>query len=117
MDKTLLLIREMDNRTGDDYQTGDANQLLSDGVYNYEYDGEGNRTRRVEIATSAATGYEWDYRNRLTRVSFENSAGVVTEEIVHTYDAYGESTHAEGHKGISGVSHETGQNQKEDTQE
>jgi YD repeat-containing protein len=33
------------------YLTGENNQLLSDGTYNYEYDNEGNRIRRTEIAT------------------------------------------------------------------
>ena len=45
------------NRTNAGYVTGDHNRLLSDGTYSYEYDNEGNRVRRVEIATGAVTEY------------------------------------------------------------
>ena len=53
------------NRTNPGYVTGDHNRLLSDGIYDYEYYAEGNRTRRIEIATGAVTEYVWDHRNRL----------------------------------------------------
>jgi RHS repeat-associated protein len=62
------------------------NQLLSDGVYNYTYDGEGNRTRRVEISTGKVTEYVWDYRNRLASVLFKDAGGVVTKTIEYLYD-------------------------------
>ena len=38
-------------------KTGAYNRLLSDGTYNYEYDAEGNRTKRTDIATGAVTEY------------------------------------------------------------
>lgn len=68
--------------------TGDYNRLLSDGAYTYEYDNEGNRTRRVDIATGEVTDYIWDHRNRLTVAVTTNSAGIITKEIAYTYDAY-----------------------------
>jgi RHS repeat-associated protein len=74
------------NRTNAGYGTGTNNQLLTDGTYNYEYDGEGNRTLRTEIATGKVTEYRWDYRNRLTSVQFKDAAGVVTKTIEYTYD-------------------------------
>jgi RHS repeat-associated protein len=74
------------NRTNSGYQTGTNNQLLSDGVYNYQYDDEGNRTKRTEIATGKVTEYNWDYRNRLTQVVFKDVAGVVSKTIEYTYD-------------------------------
>jgi RHS repeat-associated protein len=74
------------NRTNSGYQTGVNNQLLSDGKFNYQYDGEGNRTKRTEIATGKVTEYNWDYRNRLTAVAFKDAAGVVTKSIEYTYD-------------------------------
>jgi RHS repeat-associated protein len=74
------------NRTNIGYQTGTNNQLLSDGKFNYTYDGEGNRTLRTEIATGSVTEYNWDYRNRLTAVAFKDAAGVVTKTIEYTYD-------------------------------
>jgi YD repeat-containing protein len=74
------------NRVSGGTVTGVNNQLLSDGVYNYTYDGEGNRTRRVEISTGKVTEYVWDYRNRLASVLFKDAGGVVTKTINYTYD-------------------------------
>ncbi len=74
------------NRTSGGVATGTNNQLLTDGTYNYEYDGEGNRTKRTEIGTSKVTEYNWDYRNRLTSVTFKDAAGSVTKTIEYTYD-------------------------------
>jgi RHS repeat-associated protein len=72
------------------------NRTTSDGTYNYEYDAEGNRTARFIDADSSGTlnsgdtdvtQYEWDYRNRLTRITTKSSdQGPVTKEIVYTYD-------------------------------
>jgi RHS repeat-associated protein len=76
------------NRTNTGYQTGTNNRLLSDGRYTYEYDGEGNRTKRTEIATSKATEYTWDYRNRLTRVVTKDAAGNVIKQAEYTYDVF-----------------------------
>ena len=59
---------------------------MSDGTYNYEYDGEGNRTKRTEIATGKVTEYVWDYRNRLTKVSFKDAAGNEIKTVEYTYD-------------------------------
>ena len=47
---------------------GPDNRLLSDGLFNYEYDAEGNRIKRTNIATGYVTEYTWDLRNRLTQV-------------------------------------------------
>jgi RHS repeat-associated protein len=74
------------NRTSGGTVTGVNNQLLSDGTYNYQYDNEGNRTRRTEIATSKVTEYVWDYRNRLASVLFKDAGGVVTKTIDYLYD-------------------------------
>jgi RHS repeat-associated protein len=74
------------NRTIAGYMTGANNQLLSDGTYNYTYDGEGNRTKRTEIATGKVTEYVWDYRNRLSSVMFKDAGGVVTKSIDYIYD-------------------------------
>jgi RHS repeat-associated protein len=45
------------------------NRLISDGIYNYSYDHEGNRTGRMHIATGLTTLYNWDHRNRLINVT------------------------------------------------
>jgi RHS repeat-associated protein len=69
---------ENGNRTNAGYVTGPNNQLLSDGVYRYAYDAEGNRSLRYvdedESGTLTSgdtdiTAYAWDHRNRLTAVT------------------------------------------------
>jgi YD repeat-containing protein len=69
------------NRTNSGYATGAYNRVLSDGRYSYEYDAEGNRTRRTDTTTGATDEYTWDYRDRLTRVLSKSSGGVVTRDV------------------------------------
>jgi RHS repeat-associated protein len=76
------------NRTNSGYQTGGHNRLLSDGTYGYQYDSEGNRTRRTTLATGDYVEYEWDHRNRLTRVVFKTSGGTVTKDVTYGYDLH-----------------------------
>ena len=72
------------------YTIGTNNQLLADGTYTYTYDAEGNRTSRTRISSDPAddylTEYAWDYRNRLTSVTFKNNSGEVTKTVAYTYD-------------------------------
>ena len=75
------------NRTNTGYSTGTNNQLLSDGTFNYEYDDEGNRTKKTTIATSDYVEYSWDHRNRLSRIEFNASGGATTKVVAYTYDA------------------------------
>jgi RHS repeat-associated protein len=70
----------------DGYQTGDANRLLSDGTYNYEYDNEGNLIRQTEIASGNIQEFEWDYRNRLVAVVDKDADGNETQRVEFTYD-------------------------------
>jgi RHS repeat-associated protein len=74
------------NRTLGGYVTGVGNKLLSDGTYNYDYDAEGNRTKRTNIATGVVDEYVWDYRNRLTAVTSKDGTGVVTQTVGYEYD-------------------------------
>ena len=74
------------NRTGGGYVIGPNNQLLSDGKFNYSYDGEGNLVRKVEIATGNVTTYGFDYRDRLTEVVERMSSGVVVNDVQYVYD-------------------------------
>ena len=77
------------NRTNTGYDTDPNNRLASDGVYNYEYDDEGNRTKRTNISTGAVTEYTWDYRNRLTKVLERASAqGPATKAVEYSYDVF-----------------------------
>jgi RHS repeat-associated protein len=70
------------------YVTGDNNQLLSDGTYDYEYDAEGNRTVRTDISTGATTTYDWDFRNRLIRVTDRDETQITTQVVEYTYDVF-----------------------------
>jgi RHS repeat-associated protein len=81
------------NRTNTGYSTGANNRLQSDGTYNYEYDGEGNRTKRIKLISGSPTGetteYAWDYRNRLTKITERSSpTGAATKIIEYKYDVF-----------------------------
>jgi YD repeat-containing protein len=83
---------ENGNRTMTGYDTDPNNLLVSDGVFDFAYDAEGNRVSRTRISTDPADDktveYEWDYRDRLTRVVFKDNAGDVTKEVLYEYDVY-----------------------------
>lgn len=74
---------------GAGYDTGEANRLLSDGTFNYEYDLEGNRTLQTELATGETREFEYDHRNRLTAVIDRAVGGIEQQRVEFTYDAFG----------------------------
>ena len=76
------------NRIGGGYQVGPANEILSDGTYDYTYDAEGNLTRQVDIATRTETDYTWDDRNRLASVTVKDAKGRVESETNYGYDPF-----------------------------
>ncbi len=78
------------NRIMSGYTIGANNRVLSDGTHDYQYDAEGNMTRRTEIATGAYESYEWDHHNRLTRIVTKDGAGLTTKEVEYTYDVFGQ---------------------------
>lgn len=63
---------------------GTDNRLTSDGTYSYEYDKEGNRTRRTNTVTNTVTEYAWDYHNRLVQVTEKNAMGQTTNVVEYT---------------------------------
>ncbi len=65
------------------YQTGPANRLLSDGTFQYEYDAEGNLTRKTETATGNATEYAYDHRNRLVQSQEKSPGGIILREVTY----------------------------------
>ncbi len=79
---------ENGNPVGTGYTIGDNNQVTSDGTYNYEYDAEGNRTKRTEISTGDYIVYTWDHRNRLTSVSFYDDQDTLLKRVEHDYDLW-----------------------------
>jgi RHS repeat-associated protein len=74
------------NRTNTGYVTGVGNRLLSDGVYNYQYDDEGNRKQRTNILTQVVDDYTWDYRNRLIAIVTTDAGGAAIKTVGYEYD-------------------------------
>ncbi|MBE9137977.1 VCBS repeat-containing protein [Nodosilinea sp. LEGE 07088] len=71
---------------GTGYGTGTNNQLVSDGIYTYAYDAEGNMTTQTEIATGNQRVFVWDYLNRLVAVIDENTVGAEVQRAEYVYD-------------------------------
>lgn len=76
------------NRTGGGYTVTTNNRTTSDGTYTYTYDDEGNRLTRTKISDSSKEEYTWDFRNRLTGVTYKNSSGTVLKTVAYAYDVY-----------------------------
>ncbi len=76
------------NRTSTSLSTGANNELSSDGTYDYAYDADGNLITKTTIATGATENFSWDYRNRLTDITYKTSGGTTTEHIHFTYDVF-----------------------------
>ncbi|MEQ1903654.1 MAG: Ig-like domain-containing protein [Pirellulaceae bacterium] len=76
------------NRNMNGYTQGTNNQTTGDGTYTYLYDKEGNRTRRTKVSDSSYEEYTWDHRNRLTKVTFKNSANTVLKTVDYNYDVF-----------------------------
>ncbi len=72
---------------GADYVTGSGNQLLSDGTFDYGYDGEGNLISRTDIVTGDVREFEWDHRNRLSAVIDKDNLGAELQRVEFAYDA------------------------------
>ena len=73
------------------YVIGEGNRLLSDGVYNYTYDNDGNIIKRVAIGSGAETDYSWDNRDRLTAVDDFTGTGtsrVQMRDVSYVYDMF-----------------------------
>ncbi len=79
---------ENGNPIGTGFTIGTNNRLLSDGTYNYEYDDEGNRTKRTEISSGEYIVYGWDHRNRLTSVEFFDDEDELQKRVEYDYDVW-----------------------------
>ena len=75
------------NRNTTGYGTGTGNRLSADGTHTYQYDAEGNMSRRTVVATGAYRVFAYDHRNRLTSVTDKTAGGTVTGQVSYTYDA------------------------------
>ncbi len=80
-------------RTNAGIVVGARNGILSDGVYDYTYDAQGQRTQRVARATGAVTEYRWDPFHQLVEIiERARRDGPVTESVSYSYDALGRRT-------------------------
>jgi RHS repeat-associated protein len=79
---------ENGNRTGGSYDVDPNNLLVSDGVYNYAYDAEGNRISRTKISNGYVTLYSWDHRNRLVTITEQDDEENVLSTVDQTYDVF-----------------------------
>jgi RHS repeat-associated protein len=66
------------------YLTDDANRLLSDDTYTYNYDANGNLTSKTEFVGGATTTFTYDAQDQLVRIDHPD-ASVTT----YSYDALG----------------------------
>lgn len=76
------------NRMMAGYDVDPNNQLYSDGTYNYTYDDEGNRLTGTKVSDGYVTRYEWDFRNRLVKVTEEDDSNTVLQFTENTYDPF-----------------------------
>jgi RHS repeat-associated protein len=72
------------NRTTGGSVVNAGNQLTADANYGYQYDDNGNLTRKTLLATGNYTQYTYDPENRLTKVE-EFAAGNPTPAFTSTY--------------------------------
>lgn len=72
------------NRTATGNVTNAGNQLTADATHSYQYDDNGNLTRKTLLATGNYTQYSYDAENRLTKVE-DFVAGNPTAAFTSTY--------------------------------
>ncbi|QDU59938.1 tRNA3(Ser)-specific nuclease WapA precursor [Planctomycetes bacterium Pan216] len=80
--------RESSHLHATGYVTGFNNRLLSDGIYDYDYDDEGNRVRQTEIATGSYREFDYDHRNRLVALVDNDQGGVDLDRVDFVYDVF-----------------------------
>lgn len=68
------------------------NLIGSDGVFDYEYDAEGNLVKKTSIASGDYSEYDWNHANLLTNVVFRDSVGNPSKTVTFSYDGLGRRT-------------------------
>jgi RHS repeat-associated protein len=71
------------------YTTGSANELTSDGVWNYAFDKNGNVISKTNISTGEVFNYGYDNKNRLVSAK-DTTTGGVQMRATYVYDALGQ---------------------------
>ena len=78
------------NRTTGGTVVNAGNQLTADATQSYQYDDNGNLTRKTLLATGNYTQYTYDAENRLTKVEeFVAGNPVATATSIYRYDGLG----------------------------
>jgi RHS repeat-associated protein len=71
---------------------GPGNQLVSDGIWNYTYDADGNMIQEVGVSSGPDDGITWTYsyddENRLIS-AVEVQGSTTLTDVVYAYDAFG----------------------------
>jgi RHS repeat-associated protein len=75
---------QVGNRTTGGSVVNAGNQLTADATHSYQYDDNGNLTRKTLLATGNYTAYTYDAENRLTKVE-DFVAGNPTAAFTSTY--------------------------------
>lgn len=70
-------------------QYDQANRLLADGRYQYEYDDNGNRKLRQDLATNEVREYSWSSEDRLMQVTIKSDGVTATRSVQYLYDGAG----------------------------
>jgi RHS repeat-associated protein len=89
------------NRLNDDGSSrspdGENNQLKTDGTYTFTYDAEGNRVAKfidngdgvLGSGDTEITEYEWDHRNRLTKLTERATYNAAVDKVMeYAYDVF-----------------------------
>ena len=78
------------NRTTGGSVVNAGNQLTADSSFAYQYDDNGNLTRKTLLATGNFTAYTYDAENRLTKVEdFAAGNPTATATSIYRYDGLG----------------------------
>jgi RHS repeat-associated protein len=75
------------NRNTTGYVTGPKNQYLSDGVFNYFYDNEGNLAEKRLIGTDEKWLFAYDHNNQLVQVEYLDDTTLLLT-VAFRYDVF-----------------------------
>ena len=95
------------NREGSTYHTGTANRVSFDAKYNYQYDNEGNRIRRIERVSGEVTRYHWDHRNRLVMQEHRSETEQLLWRERYSYDGLNRRVERVGDSDGDGVNEQS----------
>ncbi len=77
------------NRSNSGQQMQADNRLSEDAAFRYEYDADGNRTKRTSKSSGAVEEYGWDHAGQLTRIVTKAAGGGVLQTVKYRYDPLG----------------------------